>query len=697
MITEEDKKKVKIRTETTDKSSKEHFEKFLKKFEEEKPILKYFYNSSKNEINKYYKRKKLLTTSKVNPLLVIFSVRDIEGVNDAFNEIDFIDKLWIKNFKDKEAQEECVKWIAKHPEYTHIILTSDDILITSLMVKKLLEDILIYDFPVLTGCCNTCGMYREVVKTLDCQWCIRGEKHPYINVTFDKVVNWDNPILITRPKTKFFHWIKESWRKRNQRIRKVWFSGLALGIIRRDIFDKWQMKPNLLKTYIKNGKIYEYNNYSYDFSLAVWLHKHKIFQFCDLGVKSRHFGTHHNKLKIGIEKSEVVFDKAKKKLSEVIPKLSRILICTPFNNESHSLNKYIKSIINIDYPKELIDLVWYENDSVDTTWIKLVFYFKKVSKRYNYNSIKLFRKDFGLSFGKISVEDFGRGENPHAGKNYLHNYKEVLERAARLNSIYNYFFDLVNRKYRYLMIIMADIIVPNNIIERFLKGFREHRDAGWVGGVHHTRYPLSSLAGPLTVKRGLWSTMTDKELIKLKEERNVVFECGMTGHAWMMPSRLIRKGARPSFSACELVAPMIYKLWELGYRVYCDIDVYLKHISLDGKIYRHNIYDEVEKKKKIKGVEGSVEIKEEKLIEKTGVTEKANFNELEEYLIFVERNLNNGIIPDRPREDELVTDNIYKELLTQEDWDRLYGKWRKYIEKGHQWARMEIINRRFKS
>lgn len=44
-----------------------------------------------------------------------------------------------------------------------------------------------------------------------------------------------------------------------------------------------------------------------------------------------------------------------------------ILIVTPFRNEDYSIPHYLRALKEIDYPKDLIDLYWLENDSSDKT------------------------------------------------------------------------------------------------------------------------------------------------------------------------------------------------------------------------------------------------------------------------------------------------------------------------------------------
>ena len=47
--------------------------------------------------------------------------------------------------------------------------------------------------------------------------------------------------------------------------------------------------------------------------------------------------------------------------------MKTILILTPFRNESHSIPHYMKALRALDYPPELIEVYWLENDSSDIT------------------------------------------------------------------------------------------------------------------------------------------------------------------------------------------------------------------------------------------------------------------------------------------------------------------------------------------
>jgi GT2 family glycosyltransferase len=273
----------------------------------------------------------------------------------------------------------------------------------------------------------------------------------------------------------------------------------------------------------------------------------------------------------------------------------RILICSPFNNEDHSIDQYVVSLLSLDYPKELIDLVWLENDSNDKTWEKLQKYYEEIKAKYNYHSFELYQKYYGLErLGKMSQND----ANQHytSGKNHLKNYGEATLRAQRLCDIYHFFFTRMTKEHDYFMIFMSDAIPPSNVILRYLEVFELRKDAGWVGAVHHQRAPHhSKLAAPLfkgTETGGKGGTgiryVTDTQLTEMTKDDPII-ECVFTGHVFMIKPKVVFAGAKMTIQGYDIVIPFTDKLREMGLKVYCATDVYLRHISLDGKIYRNGL------------------------------------------------------------------------------------------------------------
>jgi hypothetical protein len=477
--------------------------------------------------------------------------------------------------------------------------------------------------------------------------------------------------------------------------------------IRKDIFEKYGCK-----SYIEG-----YSD-SDDFAFAVDMLENDIPQFADLRISIPHDARYHNELMVGQKEPTLKLETSNGEIKIVggaingIQSLvyTPILICTPFNNEDQSIDMYIQSLLAIDYPKEFIDLVWVENDSVDKTWVMLQKYAKIIEKK-GYRSFTLVQQDYGLKkFGKSTMRDF---RDNAAGKNKVTEFSGRVERGKRLCKIYHYFFEQLKPDDEYIMFLFADVVVPMQIIKRYLEIFRDYRDAGWVGGVHHKRFPLhmrsrpevsivqAGVAGPLRriAEPPYVAYVSDKWILEKQMRGEVVFEVAMVGHAWMMLPRIFAEGGRTGINTVEIIMPLIEKTWEMGLKVYCASDIYLQHISLDGKIYRRNLLEELEYHKKIQKdekkqreltiklalVKRYMQDKDknpENQLKQSEEDKKAVYSNLNliEYLDFIDSHPD-AKIPPRPASlTRKVVDPVSGHIIDQNEWDRLYGKWKKFID-----------------
>lgn len=244
-----------------------------------------------------FKRKELITSSTIKPILIIWSPRNIAEVKEAFDKIDYVDKVWFKYFDKPTVLTKTEEFMKEHKEYTHLIIVLDDVICQSDSVKTLIEDLLVYDFPVLSGCFNFCNVWMNKVRW--CSWCQNNEPHPFVNITFDPFTKRE---IITKQPT--YNFVSEKWRKENPIIKQVWFEGFGIAVIRRDIYEKIGFRcwtPNL--------------NFTSDVPWAIDLENAGIPQFCDFKVKSRHRALPEDRdLIVGREPSEIVFQPAKQKM-----------------------------------------------------------------------------------------------------------------------------------------------------------------------------------------------------------------------------------------------------------------------------------------------------------------------------------------------------------------------------------------------
>jgi len=91
---------------------------------------------------------------KVNPLIVTLSARDYNTCAYWREQIDFCDRLLIKNYWMMEGHPIGRKYFLEHPEYTHYIVIAEDVICPPDMVKLLIDDIYDHDFPVVAGVLN---------------------------------------------------------------------------------------------------------------------------------------------------------------------------------------------------------------------------------------------------------------------------------------------------------------------------------------------------------------------------------------------------------------------------------------------------------------------------------------------------------------------------------------------------------------
>jgi glycosyltransferase involved in cell wall biosynthesis len=378
----------------------------------------------------------------------------------------------------------------------------------------------------------------------------------------------------------------------------------------------------------------------------------------------------------------------------------RVFIASTLCNEEHSMDMFMESLLNIDYPKELIDVLLIENNSSDNTWKMLEDYGERINFQCNYHSFVVEQRPckFYNTLKKATKNDMIDGKTvdaPHI-------------RALRNNhmiGMWNSILEEMKECHDYLMFFFADIVAPPNIVKKYIEDLKNHPECGWIGGVHHYRYmrhERKSSAYPnhfglesptLKIEDGdeippnyliewiyngrlygfpyRFAGTTEDEVLRRRGIGDGIFPVCCTGHVWMMPRIAVKKGFRFRMAAVEAGLAAEEDLGKLGYKMYCDSHIYLKHISIDGTIYRHDVAPSLP-------LPSSPPTKiEEKNNTKEVVTLREHFVQ---YLLrkFLERG---DFPPSRPIGDgTTVFDNLSRRSLDMRDWDILYGQFRTLID-----------------
>lgn len=167
------------------------------------------------------------------PLLCSPSPREIPEVMESHRKLPY-DKLYAKWFIESDAYWHLRNFFLKNPEYTHMILCPDDLVIKPEDMEQLWKDLQEYDYPILSGICNV---------DLDTM-------RDYFSIT----ENLPHPVRALKkeddPKRKrWWGWRWYSWftsetikseqiRQNRYPIFRVLHSGFALQCLRRDVVEK---------------------------------------------------------------------------------------------------------------------------------------------------------------------------------------------------------------------------------------------------------------------------------------------------------------------------------------------------------------------------------------------------------------------------------------------------------------------------
>lgn len=302
----------------------------------------------------------------------------------------------------------------------------------------------------------------------------------------------------------------------------------------------------------------------------------------------------------------------------------RILVCTPFCNEEHSIPLYVDGLLKLDYPKELIDLVWIENCSSDNTWECLKKAREEIVQNHSYNSFTLYQKpsQYYDKIEKQVLADYLK--SGMGGKVSPNNPKQTLQyRPSHQIGIWNDMLDSMIDHQDFVLFIFADVVVQENTITKFLEDFKTYPDAGWFGLVMHRRFERHKrkadqnpahfgLNSPTIMTcdadyinviflggKPEWIInsspklypyrirgITEEEVLALQAAGHGIFQVCCTGHVFMIPRKIIKDGFRFRLASIESGIGAEIDLGIMGYKMYCDSFIYAKHISVDGKIYR---------------------------------------------------------------------------------------------------------------
>lgn len=241
--------------------------------------------------------------------------------------------------------------------------------------------------------------------------------------------------------------------------------------------------------------------------------------------------------------------------------MNRILIISVFRNEAHAVPHYIKSLSALNYPHNLIDIIWLENDSSDDTLLLLKY------------GVKNLRGFSGYHLGHINILG-AVAKNAELG--YTKDIPYGKDRIQPWLLLWNYHIipAILDRigVCDYFLIWFGDCVAPPDVIQEYLKVYDKYPDCGWAGGEMWRRHPREKEC----ISPWLYGNRVPTEITK------VPFAAS---HCWLGKPEYM-KDITFQYHKNDMHLSIIDQLAAKGLYVYFQPSVKLKHVSCDGKIYR---------------------------------------------------------------------------------------------------------------
>jgi hypothetical protein len=187
------------------------------------------------------------------------SVRNLHPFDYWLSKLTDIDRLLIKNYEHCEAHMLARKFFLDHPEYTHFLFIAEDIILTKDMLQLLIQDLEENDFPVLCGYCNW-------------DW-----RHDWVNITLKDL----RKVQVSYAEQyDFVNVYNMVGGKMEYPFQKVFFQGLAVTFIKRNIMEQITFKPYKFISDKLLGK-FEKRGIMHDLQMAIEYANLSIPVVCD--------------------------------------------------------------------------------------------------------------------------------------------------------------------------------------------------------------------------------------------------------------------------------------------------------------------------------------------------------------------------------------------------------------------------------
>ena len=240
-------------------------------------------------------------------LLGILHPRRLPFFLNSIEKIDFIDKVFAENMPSRLAYES-LRSFALDKGYDYLILSSDDVVVEESALRKVIEAVLTYNYPVTTG------------------WCWVRPNLKLANITLMPPKNLEKrlnqPLFMHEygfvPKE-----VIDGFVEVGVKVVQVWFVGMSLTAIRQDVLRDWEVRGWFFQQHFTfkpetyRGQKGFWSCFDLWFSYDSWRKGYKKICVLDAYVEHSPVGYSHDwrDLTVGKLEPNVRFEEAKRSLS----------------------------------------------------------------------------------------------------------------------------------------------------------------------------------------------------------------------------------------------------------------------------------------------------------------------------------------------------------------------------------------------
>ncbi|MET3209908.1 UNVERIFIED_CONTAM: cellulose synthase/poly-beta-1,6-N-acetylglucosamine synthase-like glycosyltransferase [Paenibacillus sp. PvR008] len=245
---------------------------------------------------------------------------------------------------------------------------------------------------------------------------------------------------------------------------------------------------------------------------------------------------------------------------------STVTIAAPIRNRAWILPSYLQHILDIDYPKAKMELLFVVNDSEDIS-LDILNSFKKENK-HTYKNIRIdvYNRNAPVDKRDLNVRN-----------NYIYTH---------LSKLRNYIMS--KTKTDHLMFIDTDILVQPDIINNLLKHKRDIVSGLiWNGYISNPDKPYLFPNIMKINTKGYFEHIVNNQVKNAPFlPSSVLIQVDLTG-AIIMLSRKVYKSVKYGFHPQGEDAYFCKMAQDKGFELYCDLGVFSHHIMSQDYLERY--------------------------------------------------------------------------------------------------------------